>query len=242
MLDDDHHLVPRVPLARPDRTFGRRGSLPDSGTQRPRPQRGTRPMQARSASPPPLIARYTWRVSLVGVSVLSLAGKLLHMTTWTQSTGGVTAAGGGSVTMVGGLPDINIAIAVAVIIGIAWIAQGLTRARALRIDATGVIGFTLLGTRHFAWADIALVKVDWHPIYKQQMTIHATVGSATGGWGIISPTMIPVMTGKTDKTLADILAAIRQHRPDLPIERSPMLDRLVQFFSWYSKEWASHHR
>jgi hypothetical protein len=192
-----------------------------------------------STGPKALVAHYTWRVSLVGVSLLSIAGKLAQTLWWAPASGGSPVATIGGSMMMDSPPGALPATLLCALIGIAWIVQGLTRAEALRIDANGVTGFTLLGTRHFAWADIDHVRVDWNAIYKQQITIHATVGSATGGWGILSPTAIPVMTGKIDVRLAEILTTMRQHRRDLPIHRSPMLDRLMQLFTWYAKEWPA---
>ena len=86
-----------------------------------------------------MIARYTWRVSLVGLSLLSLSAKLLHLMMWAPETGIAKAVGGGSATMVDGPPGILPATLLAAVIGIAWIAQGLTRAQALRIDADGSV-------------------------------------------------------------------------------------------------------
>ena len=243
MHQDEDQIYVIVPVSTTGGAFGRRGFGPGNKVSRsaPRPAPGAR-RQPLSASPQPLVARYTWRACLVGVSLVCISGRLLQFLLGTPEAGFSNAVGGGSATMVGGPPGFLPAALLSAVIGLAWIAQGLMRAPALRIDANGITGFTLLGTRHFAWADINLVRVDWNAIYKQQITIHARVGSPTGGWGIVSPTMIPVMTGKIDRRLADIIAAIRLHRPDMPIQRSPKLDRLIRFFTWYSKEWAEHNQ
>jgi len=239
MIDKEDRTPLRASTAPHGGAFGRRQSAGGSAGSGRRPA-ALPGLQARSRPPQPLIARYTWRVSLVGLSLVSLSAKMAHVLMWAPATV-ASQGGGGSATMIGEPPGLLTAVLLAAVIGLAWIAQGLTRAQALRIDADGVTGFTLLGTRHFDWADIELVKVDWHAIYKQQMTIHARVGSPTGGFGLVSPTMIPVMTGKIDTKLSEILLAIKRHRPDMPIQRSPMLDRLARFFTWYSKEWTVPH-
>ena len=106
---------------------------------------------------------------------------------------------------------------------------------ALRIDGRGIRGFTLMGTREFAWGDIDRLQVNWNATYKQQLTIHAVFGSATGGFGIFSPTCIPVMTASLDRKLDAIIAAIQVHRPDVRIDRSPVADGLAKFFTNISK-------
>ena len=83
MLDDDDRIYVREPAVSPGGTFGRRGTGPVNGAARPGRRPATRPgMQARTAPPQPLIARYTWRVSLVGLGLSSLSGKLLQMMMW----------------------------------------------------------------------------------------------------------------------------------------------------------------
>ena len=116
----------------------------------------------------------------------------------------------------------------AALIGFAWLVCAVLRVPALRIDARGIRGFTLLGTREFAWADVDRLKVNWDATYKQQLTIHAVFGSATGGFGIFSPTSIPVMTGSLDQKLDAIIAAIKVYKPDIKVERNEVADGLAK--------------
>lgn len=118
------------------------------------------------------------------------------------------------------------------LLGLVWLLQAVLRSRAVTIDRTGVSGFTLLGTKHIAWPDVDRVEVAWHPVYKHQITIHAVVGSKTGGYGV---TGIPIMTAKIDRAWKDILPEIQQYRPDVPVDVAKR-NRLAELFQRYSEK------
>lgn len=169
----------------------------------------------RPAAPPPLIIHYSWRMALLGLSVLSIG--------WKLSLAGLAMYGDRSLLDVASLllrgkggdgAMFVLSGLFAGLIGLAWLMQGLTRGRALTLDAAGVCGFTVLGTKRFAWADVDRVEIGWHGTYKRQLTIHGKVGAPSVGYGV---TGIPVALARLDCREADIRAAIEAFAPDVPI-------------------------
>lgn len=224
-----HPQFPTPPRA----TFGRR--LPPGV----KPGPAAAPSLGGQAAPTaaPFVAHYGWRLGLVGFALLSMSSKFIHMS--------LTAPAGGSFAEIEGHQSDKsrmflIAAALAAVIGAAWLIVVLFRVPALRIDARGVRGFTLMGTCEFAWADVDRLQVKWDATYKQVLTIHAVYGSKTGGWGIFTPTSIPVMTASLDKKLDAILAAIKVHRPDIAIERNALADNMAKLATKAPK-FFSHH-
>lgn len=100
------------------------------------------------------------------------------------------------------------------LIGIAWIAQGLGRTRALIIDARGIGGYTLFGPKRFNWADVDRVEINWHGSYKRQLTVHGKMGAPSVGYGV---TGIPISIGRIDRKEAEVIAAIERFGPDVPV-------------------------
>lgn len=100
------------------------------------------------------------------------------------------------------------------LIGLAWFLQGCRRGQALKIDAFGVSGYTLLGSKRMAWGDIDRVELQWHHSYKRQITFHGVLGAKTVGYGV---TGIPVSLGRIDTSEQAVLAAIEAFGPDVAV-------------------------
>jgi hypothetical protein len=103
------------------------------------------------------------------------------------------------------------------VIGVTWLWMGLSNAVALTINKQGFSAFTLYGTQHIAWRDVARIdlKVGIQAnAYGRQLWIHAAKGSVSKGFfhGII-----PIYLEHVDKPVEDIMAAIRTYRPDLEL-------------------------
>ncbi len=111
--------------------------------------------------------------------------------------------------------------------GLVWAYQALVRGHALTIEARGLTGFTLFGTKFIAWPDVSWIELNWHPQLKSMLTIHAKMGSETGGYLL---TGIPVTIGRVDRSQEEILAAVRAHRPDVDVIEKGRRNRLVELW------------
>jgi hypothetical protein len=215
--------------------FGRRGVASGDGRRHREPvgssreaglPRGTARAVADAAGR--LEARYNWRIAVMGFSLLSMAAGLYGVASGAVrgvQTSGVGQGAGDEATLLLGA-------SMAGAIGLAWFLCGVLRARALTIDSEGVTGFTLLGRKHIAWPDVARIELAWNPIYKHVLTVHATMGSKTGGYLL---TGIPVHIGKMDTTARAVLQAVRTHRPDVPVVETSRRNLLVDIMMKASK-------
>ncbi|MFM9941589.1 MAG: hypothetical protein ACKVP7_19055 [Hyphomicrobiaceae bacterium] len=241
------------PIAPPP-TFGRRqrpGTEKPAGQSQPTtflPQKSQgrqpatflppRPAQMRrqpaATGPKPLVAHYTWKMCLLGGSLMATGGKM-------SSVGFVMfgdldileivsrmvrgTAGDGSMFVMAGLAMC--------LIGLAWFIQGYRRGQALRIDAFGVSGYTLLGSKRIAWNDIKRIELQWHHSYKRLITFHGVLGAKTVGYGV---TGIPVSLGRIDTSEQAVLAAIEAFGPDVPVVNlggEPGI--LFNLLQWYAR-------
>ena len=79
------------------------------------------------------------------------------------------------------------------------------------------------------------VELRWHSFYKNQLTIHAALFSPSGGLGV---TGIPITLGKVDRSSDQIIAAMQQFRPDIPVKRFPVTNWLTRIFIFV----MTHHK
>ncbi|MEQ1713005.1 MAG: PH domain-containing protein [Hyphomicrobium sp.] len=224
--------------------FGRRPT--PAATSRPGPGHGvaqTAAAAAIAAAPPShgeaaLVVRYNWRVGMLGIGLLVLAGKLIAF--WWMSapmgdpSNSLSRNTGTLAYMMDGPGLFLTSGLLLAAIALGWLSRLLTKAPALTIDQRGVTGFTLLGTKHIAWEDISRLEINWHATYRQQLIIHAVWGSRTGGWGVLSPTGIPILASRVDRPLSEILHAIGRYRPDLVIDKTGGR-AMVEALTWYKR-------
>ena len=215
-------------------SFGRRGMVLGSAT--PYARRKPHPSQAQVEGRT-LVVHYNWKVAALGVSFLVMATKFASM------QGGVAASlpdEQGKPHMVGGFgmfgdhTPMVCAIAVA-LMGLGWISRVVSRSPALTLSPSGVTGFTLLGTKTIRWEDVERVQIDFHAVYKAQVTIHGIWGSKSVGW--LGVTGIPVKIAVVDQPLSAIVASIRSFKPDVQVVTSP-LNGLLKLISQVSEKLA----
>lgn len=187
--------------------FGRR--VPPSASPLIEPSRlPKRVSTARETHPggQPLTAHYNWKIGVVGASSLVFAVKAFHAVLINLSE---------QHTDQQFVFNLSIAGIISALIGIGWLGAYLQQSPALTINERGVEGFTLLGTKFIAWEDVGGVEISRHNFYKEQVVIHAILGSKTGTWfGVLT---IPVKIAAIDQPLETVLDAIRSYRPQVNI-------------------------
>ncbi len=221
------------PIAPPS-SFGRRrrpGAAKPAGQLQPRtflpqpsagrqsatilPQQQSHFSRQPAVGPKPLVAHYTWKMCLLGGSLLVTGGKLFNFGLSMYGDQSLLEIANRIARGTGGDASMFVMSGIAMsIIGLAWFIQGVQRGQALRIDAFGVSGYTLLGTKRMAWGDIDRVELQWHYSYKRQITFHGVMGAKTVGYGV---TGIPVSLGRTDTSEQAVLAALEAFGPDVPV-------------------------
>lgn len=175
------------------------------------------------------MVRYTWRVGLMGIAVLGLSLKL--GSAWlalrdTAPAPGLQKMAGGTFLVAGNEPLMFLAATIiAAFVGLMWI--GMMCRPALVLDEHGVRGFTVLGPKRIAWPDIERIELQWHAIYKNQMTIHAALCSPSGGLGVSA---IPIPLSRVDRSKSQIIAAMHRYRPDIPVRENALLSAMTQRF------------
>jgi hypothetical protein len=181
----------------------------------------------------PFIVRYNWKIAAVGVSLLGMTYK---------AYGALSAMDHGWDMVRGAVPITQEAANYAIlgvgmgIIGLLWISRFFSRAPALKMDEKGVEGFTLLGTKYIAWEDVEYVKIEYHPVYKEQIRIRAVYGSPTGGYFLYG---IPLKTAALDRSCKEIVEAIRSFAPNVDISDTSADGKtartLANAFTWMIK-------
>lgn len=210
-----------LPPAKPHPVCGQRG-LPPAAFTPPARTAAWGPPSARAAT---LVACYSWKVGLIGAILLFVTCKFA-VTLMLSGNLAELLADASLRTRETMIPIVL--VPAAAVLGLIWLGRFLTRAPALTLDATGVTGFTLLGTKHIDWQDVESVSFKNHKAYKMQLVIRAIAGSRTGGWGGIG---IPVWLGGINQTQESIVHVIRMFRPDLqifPPVKQPFIVRLVR--------------
>jgi hypothetical protein len=224
--------------SRPGAVFGRRGLSASTASAPPKvvAQKWAGSPYAKPKAEP-FIVRYNWKIAMVGISLLGMTYK---------AYGAISAADHGWDMVTGRVPISQEVANYAMLgvgmglIGLLWLSRFFSRAPALRMDEKGVKGFTLLGTKYIAWEDVEYVKIEYHPFYKQQITIRAVLGSPTGGYFLYG---IPLKTAALNRSCAEIVDAIRSFAPNVNISDTSAEGKtartLADFFSWVIKH--SHH-
>ena len=213
-----------LPPAKPHPVFGQSG-LPPAPVPSPAFAAAWGPVPASTAT---LVARYNWKVGLIGAILLFVSCKFALTLMLSGNLAEILADA--SLRTRETMIPILLAPCSAVL-GLIWLGRFRARAPALTLDSTGVTGFTLFGTRHIDWQDVESVSFKNHKAYKMQIVIRAIAGSRTGGWGGIG---IPVWLGGVNQTQESIVNAIRCFRPDLPVALPRKAPLIVQLFRWYS--------
>lgn len=179
----------------------------------------------RSARPT-LVARFSWKIAALGFGMTSLASQFIHVGLSAPSPGqNFVSAGGGQ--------EFFIAAVIAALAGLVWMLAWIARVPALKIDASGVRGFTLFGQRFIAWEDVTRLEKIWAPRVGAQLVVHARFGSTTGGYGVLQSTRLNILTSRIDRPLDQVIAAIRHYRPDLPVEEKggKTMFKLIELFT-----------
>lgn len=169
----------------------------------------TRPASADKPAAPgrKFQVRYTWRMNWIAVGILLAA---------IGSVRDLAAPADMKLIPLTGIDPMLMWLGTILmgVIGLAWLWQGLSNAPALTFNNGEIIGFTLLGTKIIRWADIDRLQLKNDDTYGKELIIHAKRASPSGSFWL---NCIPVSLRSVDKSLEEIVDAIRRRRPDLSV-------------------------
>lgn len=98
------------------------------------------------------------------------------------------------------------------LIGAMFLVKGLLRGRALVMTDSHVAIFTIVGTKKIRWEDLAQVKLSANDTFGKELQFYANKNNPSRRW---MASYIPFYVAVTDKSVEDVMAAVRYFRPDL---------------------------
>jgi len=160
------------------------------------------------ASAPRFVAKFNWLLNLVAGFILIVSMSWFLNALSSLPGGQLVFSKGVEFSFIGDL----LASGVGFLIGSVWLAKGVLGAEALIITDTQISGFTLLGTKTIPWQDVSHFEVGIDRSYGRNIQIHAKKSSPSGSFWLNT---IPLYVDLTDKSIDEVLAALRLHRPDV---------------------------